>query len=400
MPRRVQPLSDLKVSKAKIMDKQYRLTDGDGLYLLVTQAGSKLWRFDYRFNGVRKTLAVGSYPDLSLSEARKQREASRKMVAGGVDPGETKKIQRLVPDGNGAESFEVVAREWHKKFYHTWVKKHADNKLQRLEKNIFPWVGGADIGAVTTVDLLSALRRIEARGSLDIAHRVRHDCVQVYRYAIATGRCDRNVAADLLGALPPRRGGHHAAPTDPEILGSILRAIEVYNGSFVTKCALQLAPMLFVRPGELRHMEWKEIDFDAALWSIPAGKMKMRSAHLVPLPRQAMAILKELKPLTGHSRYVFPGVRSPLAPMSDNTVNAGLRRLGFNKDEVVGHGFRATARTILDEVLHVRPDFIEHQLAHAVRDPNGRAYNRTTHLAERCKMMQQWADYLDGLKVT
>jgi integrase len=395
MPKRVAPLSDLKVSKAKPQAKQYRLTDGDGLYLLVTQAGSKLWRFDYRFLGVRKTLAIGSYPEWSLTEARQKREESRKLVASGVDPMVTKKIQTAVGNIEN-NSFEVIAREWHAKFIHTWVQKHGFNKLQRLQSNIFPWIGKTNIAAVTAPDLLAALRRIEVRGAVDLAHRVRTTCVQIFQYGIATGRCERNIAGDLKGALPPAPGGHHAAPTDPKDLAVMLQAIEGYNGNFMVKCALQLAPMLFVRPGELRHMEWLELDGDS--WSIPAGKMKAKTAHLVPLPHQAVSILNELRPLTGHSKYVFPCLRSPLRPMSDNTVNSALRRMGFTKDEVTGHGFRATARTILDEVLNVRPDFIEHQLAHAVRDPNGRAYNRTAHLDERKKMMQMWADYLDGLK--
>ena len=239
---------------------------------------------------------------------------------------------------------------------------------------------------------------MESRNILDTAHRVRFECGAIFRYAVATGRADRDPVADLKGALPPVKNGHHAAPTDPKELAPLLRAIDGFEGSFVVKCALQLTPMLFVRPGELRHAEWSEFDFETAEWNIPAGRMKMKIAHLVPLPEQALAILNELRPLTGHSKYVFPSHRSPLRCMSDNALNAAMRRMGFDKDEVTAHGFRATARTILDEVLQIRPDFIEHQLAHAVKDPNGRAYNRTAHLAERKKMMQVWADYLDGLK--
>ncbi len=242
------------------------------------------------------------------------------------------------------------------------------------------------------------LRRIESRGALETAHRVRTICGQVFRYAVATGRTERDPAADLKGALPPYKKSHGAALTDPKDVAPLLMAIDGYQGSFVVKCALQLAGMFFVRPGELRNAEWSEFDLDAGIWSIPAEKMKMKQPHIVPLSRQALEILKSLQMLTGRSRYVFPSNRSSQRPMSNNAILAALRRMGYEKDEMSGHGFRATARTILDEVLHVRPDFIEHQLAHAVRDPNGRAYNRTAHLEERKKMMQLWSDYLDGIK--
>ena len=400
MPKMIAPLSDMQVRKARPREKAYKLSDGGGLYLLVKPEGGKLWRIDFKFEGLKKTLSLGVYPTVSLVDAREHRKKARDLIAHGIDPTVTKKAQKAAPVELNANTFEIVAREWHLKFKSTWVEKHGFYKLQRLESNVFPWVGKTDIAKVTAPELLSTLRRIEARGALDLAHRVRITCVQIYRYAIATGRCERNVAADLQGALPPVQSKHHAAPTEPDALANVLQAIEGYNGAFMVKCALQLAPMLFCRPGELRHMEWTELDLDSSgdIWNIPAGKMKMKKAHIVPLPKQAIVILKELQPLTGHSKYVFPCLRSPLRCMSDNTVNAGLRRLGFTKDEIVGHGFRATARTILDEVLHVRPDFIEHQLAHAVKDPNGRAYNRTAHLEERKKMMQIWADYLDGLK--
>ena len=295
-------------------------------------------------------------------------------------------------------TFEVIAREWHGKFAHTWVASHAQHKLERLEKNVFPWIGKRPIKEITAPEVLDVLRRLESRGILDTAHRVRFECGQIFRYAIASGRAERDPAADLKGALPPVKNGHLASLTDPKTVAPLLRAIDGFTGSYVVKCALQLAPMLFVRPGELRAAEWAEIDLDAAEWNIPAERMKMKIAHLVPLSRQAVDILKALFPLTGHSRYVFPCQRSPLRCMSENSVNAGLRRMGFEKSEITGHGFRAMAQSILDEVLQVCPDFIEHQLAHFVRDPNGRAYNRTAHLVERKKMMQQWADYLDGLK--
>lgn len=263
---------------------------------------------------------------------------------------------------------------------------------------MFPWLGARPIGDIKAPELLAALRRVESRGALETAHRIRTIAGQVFRYAVATGRAERDPSADLRGALPPTSKKHHAAITDPQEVACLLRAIDGYQGGFVVKCALRLASLFFVRPGELRHAEWAEINFDAEQWNIPAERMKMKQSHIVPLSRQALDILRELQPLTGASRYVFPSGRSFARPMSNNAVNAALRRMGFEKDEMTGHGFRAIARTILDEVLQVRPDFIEHQLAHAVKDPNGRAYNRTAHLAERRKMMQLWSDYIDGLK--
>lgn len=398
MPKRITPLSDTQVRSAKPQDKEYKLMDGFGLFLLVTPTGGKLWRFDYRYGDKRKAMSLGAYPAITLADARHRREDAKKLLANGVDPGETKKAQKASQSEKDSNSFEVVAREWHAKFAHTWVASHAQHKLERLEKNVFPWIGSRPIAEITAPEVLSVLRRMESRGILDTAHRVRFECGAIFRYAIATGRVDRDPVADLKGALPPVKNGNYAAPTDPKDVAPILRAIDAFQGSFVVKCALQLAPLLFVRPGELRAAEWTEIDLESAEWNIPAGRMKMKIAHLVPLSHQAVEILKSLQPLTGHSRYVFPCHRSPLRCMSENAVNAGLRRMGFEKSEITGHGFRAMARTILDEVLQVRPDFIEHQLAHAVKDPNGRAYNRTAHLVERKKMMQLWADYLDGLK--
>ncbi|MDR2880769.1 MAG: site-specific integrase [Azoarcus sp.] len=270
--------------------------------------------------------------------------------------------------------------------------------MGRLERDAFPWIGGKPTAEIRAPELLAMLRRIEERGAIETAHRVLQICGQVFRYAVVTGRIDRNPAADLRGALPPVQVDHRAAIVEPAKVGELLRAIESYQGYLVTRCALRLAPLVFVRPGELRKAEWSEFDLDAAEWNIPAARMKMRTAHLVPLSRQAVEILRELEPLTSRSRYVFTGLRSHDRPMSDNAILSALRRMGFAKDEMSGHGFRAMARTILDEVLHVRPDYIEHQLAHAVRDPNGCAYNRTAHLRERRRMMQQWADYLDALR--
>ena len=398
MPKRIAPLSEIQVRNAKPQEAEYKLYDGGGLSLLVTPSGGKLWRFKYRYAGKEKQLTFGAYPAVSLAAARQRREDAKKLLANDVDPGEFKKAQKLTRQEISANCFELVAREWHTKYKATWSEVHATTILDRLEKEVFPCIGEKPISEIKAPELLSVLRRMESRGALDTAHRVRNHCSNIFRYAIATGRADRDPAADLRGALPPVKENHFAAPTDPKAVAPLLRAIDGFEGSFVVKCAMQLAPMLFVRPGELRAAEWSEINLDDGEWNIPAERMKMKITHLVPLSLQAINILSALKPLTGHSKYVFPCNRSPLRCMSENAVNAGLRRLGYEKSEITGHGFRAMARTILDEVLQVRVDYIEHQLAHAVKDPNGRAYNRTAHLTERKKMMQFWADYLDGLK--
>lgn len=398
MPKRIAPLSDIQVSKAKAKESDFKLNDGYGLYLLITPTGGKLWRFDYRHEGKRKTMAFGPYPAVSLADARQRREDAKKLLANGVDPGEMKKSIKQAKVALEENSFETVAREWHTKFSGQWSAGHAATIMDRLTRDVFPWMGTSPVSEIKPVDLLAVLRRVEGRGALETAHRIRTICGQVLRYAVATGRAERDAAADLRGALPPVREKHHAALTDPKEVADLLRAIEGFQGTFHVKCALKLSPMLFARPGELRQMEWAEIDFEAKQWNIPAEKMKMKVAHIVPLCKQAVAILKELQPLTGFGRYVFPCHRAPLRPMTNNAITAALRRMGYTSDEMTGHGFRAMARTILDEVLQVRPDFIEHQLAHAVKDPNGRAYNRTAHLVERKKMMQLWADYLEGLK--
>lgn len=390
-------LTDTKARNAKPKNKQYKLYDSDGLYLIVSPAGGKWWRFKYRFGGKEKLISMGTYPEMGLAKARQRRDAARKQVADGINPSETRKALKAAKE-NDENTFEVVAREWQSKFAPTWTPGHAATILSRLENNVFPWIGARPIIEIKAPDLLMVLRRIESRGALETAHRVRAICGQVFRYAVATGRAERDPAADLRGALPPVKPKHHAAITDPEKVAGLLRAIDGYQGSFVTKCALRLAPLLFVRPGELRKAEWTEIDHETAEWNIPAEKMKSRQPHLVPLAHQSLEILQELHALTGSGKYIFPSPRTPKRPLSNNGVLSALRRMGFEKDEMTGHGFRAMARTILDEVLQVRPDFIEHQLAHAVRDPLGRSYNRTTHMEERRKMMQTWADYLDGLK--
>ena len=401
--------TDVTLRNIKPTDATLRLSDGDGLYLLIKPNGAKWWRLDYSIGGKRKTLSIGVYPDTGLKAARDKANEARQLVAVGTDPSDVRKAHkaqqakaleadRRIADGIPAvDSFEEVGREWFAKFSAGWAVSHADKIIRRLERDIFPWIGKRPIASINAPELLSVLRRIEERGAVETAHRAHQNCGQIFRYAIATGRAERDPSPDLRGALPAVKQAHHAAITDPKAIGELLRAIDGYQGYFVTKCALRIAPLVFVRPGELRKAEWIEIDLDKAEWNIPAARMKMRELHLVPLSTQAVKILRELHALTGGVRYVFPGARTNGRPMSDNAILAALRRMGFAKNEMSGHGFRAMARTILDEVLQVRPDYIEHQLAHAVRDPNGRAYNRIAHLGERRKMMQQWADYLEGL---
>lgn len=398
MPKRVLPLSDIQVKNAKSAKADYKLSDGNGLYLLVTTTGGKLWRFKYRFNGKEKLMALGTYPEVTLAEARNRRDQARQLIANGVDPGELKKRLRSEKAEQTANTFEAVAREWHAKNYSSWVPAHGDQVLRRLELDVFPMIGNKPIADLDPADVLTPLQKIEMRGSRETAHRVKQTCGQVFRYAVATRRAQRDVTADLRGALAKVNSSNLGAITEPAKVAELLRAIDGFEGSFIVKCALQLAPLVFVRPGELRQAEWSEIDLDNATWEIPAAKMKMKKPHVVPLSVQAVNILQSIYPLTGSTRYVFPCHRSTARPMSNMALSAALRRLGYAQGEMTPHGFRALARTILDEVLQVRPDFIEHQLAHAVRDPNGRAYNRTAHLAERRKMMQLWADYLDRLK--
>ena len=390
-------LTDTTCKNAKPEAKPYRKADEKGLYLDVRPNGSKYFRLKYRFGGKEKLLALGVYPETSLAQARAKRDEARKQLAQGVDPGENRKAMKAAQTADG-ETFEVIAREWFAKYRPTWTASHADKIIARLEKDIFPWIGKQPIASITPRQVLDCLRRIEARGALDTAHRAGQNCSQIFRYAVATDRAERDPCPDLRGALPPVKQKHFSAVTEPKAIGALLRAIDGYQGQFVTCCALKFAPLVFVRPGELRQAEWVEIDLDRAEWCIPAERMKMKEPHIVPLSSQALAILRELQPLTGNGRYLFPSPRTLDRPLSDNGILSALRRMGIAKDEMTGHGFRAMARTVLDEVLGFRVDFIEHQLAHAVKDPNGRAYNRTAHLPERKKMMQAWADYLDSLK--
>ena len=391
-------LTDTTIRNAKPGAKPAKLFDERGLFLLVTPAGGKWWRLKYRFDGKEKLLSLGTYPDVSLKDARERRDNARKKLADGIDPSHNRKAQKSLRQEQVANSFELVSREWYEKYSTNWVEAHGSRIIRRLERDIFPYLGSRPIADVTAPELLQVIRKIEARGALETAHRALGNCGQVFRYAVATGRATRDPSGDLRGALPPVKEQHFAAVTEPTQAAQILRAIDAYQGSAVVSCALRLAPLVFVRPGELRGAEWAEIDLDAAEWRIPAARMKMGADHIVPLSTQAVAILREIHRLTGAGRYVFPSARTSTRPMSDNAILAALRRMGIAKDEMSGHGFRAMARTILDEVMGMRPDLIEHQLAHAVRDANGRAYNRTAHLPARREMMQQWADYLDGLR--
>lgn len=389
-------LTDTQIRKVKTREKPFKLADEKGLFLLVNPNGSKLWRFKYRFTDKEKSLSIGIYPDVTLAEARKKRDEARQSLADSVDPGMAKQLKKRAHKLGPENSFETIAREWHIKFNSKWTEEHGARILQRLEKDIFPWLGQRPINEINAPELLLVLRRLEHRGILETAHRLCQTCGQVFRYAIATGRADRDISADLRGAIPPVKRRHFASITDPKAIGGLLRAIRGYNGHLITRCALQLAPLTFVRAGELRNAEWSEFDFDIAEWRIPAHKMKMRSIHIVPLSMQAIAVLRQIQVLTGDGKYVFPSLRTLTRPMSNNAVLAALRRLGYAKDEMTGHGFRSMASTLLNEQGWNR-DAIERQLAHSERNHIRAAYNYAEYLPERRKMMQHWADYLDGL---
>ncbi len=360
-------------------------------------AGQRYWRLKYRFVGKEKLLALGVYPEVGLSEARKRREQAREHLAHGIDPSIERKAQRAASVERAANSFEYIAREWYAKHLPTWAASHGEKIIRRFERDVFPWIGGQAIAEIKPVELLSVVRRIEARGALETAHRALQTCGQVFRYAIATARAERDPSADLRGALPPVQTIHFPSITEPAKVAEMLRAFDAFTGTFPVLCALKLAPQLFVRPGELRQAEWSQFDLERSEWRYLVTKTQ--TEHLVPLATQAVAILHELYALTGKGRYVFPGARTALRPMSEAAINAALRRLGYDtRTEITGHGFRAMARTILHEQLHFPSEVIEHQLAHQVPDSLGRAYNRTKFIKERVVMMQTWADYLDSLK--
>lgn len=392
------PLTDTAIRTAKPADKPMRLFDGGGLYLELSPAGGKWWRFKYRFQGKEKRLSLGIYPDTALKAARARREELRALLADGIDPGEARKATKREDAMKAANSFEAVAREWYGKQARIWVATHSQDVLRRLEGNIFPEIGYRPIADLEAPELLATVRKIEARGSHDLAHRVLAVCGQVFRYGIATGRCKRDLSADLRGALTPHVKKHQAA-VRPEELPDLLRKIDAYDettGDTLTRLALQLLGATFVRTGELLGATWEEFDLEAALWAIPAGRMKMKTEHIVPLSRQALAILEELRPISGAGRFLFPG-RNRDKPISNNTMLFALYRLGY-KGKMTGHGFRAVASTIMNESGLFRPDVIERQLAHCERNEVRGAYNRAEYLPERRKLMQWWGDYLAGVK--
>lgn len=404
MPRRVLPLTEAQCKHAKhVAGGRNRLFDGGGLYLEVTPTGSKLWRWKYRYDGKAQLLALGAYPDVSRQQARKAVEAARQLLAEGFNPIARRKAERAGVLDSTANSFESIAREWFARQSLNWADGYADKVIARLENDVFPWLGGLPVDKVSPTDVLAVLRRLEERGVLETAKRVRQSISAIFDYAIASARASGNPAHHFRGAMTPPPTRHFPAITEPTQVGELLRAIDGYRGAFVTRCALQLAPLVFVRPGELRQAHWAEIDFAGAQWRIPAVRMKLRKAekarlppHIVPLSRQSLAILQQLQPLTGGGPYVFPSLRDAKRPMSNNTITAALRRLGYDKSEMVAHGFRHMASTRLHERGYA-PDTIERQLAHKAQGVRG-IYNRAEHVAERRAMMQEWADYLDHLR--
>lgn len=390
-------LTDTTIRKAKPAAKARKLFDGGGLYLEISPAGRKAWRLKYRYAGKEKRFSLGGYPAVSLADARKRQLRARELLAGGQDPSQVRQREKAAERASAEESFEAIAREWLDKQGAKWTAEYNDTIARRLETNALPWLGSRPVAEIAPSELLACLRRIEARGAVETAHRVRQYCSQIFRYAVVTGRAERDPAADLKGALAPVKVRHFPSIQNPEAIGALLRAIDGYKGEPITRCALRIAPLVFVRPGELRHAEWADVDLQAAEWRIPAERMKMRTPHIVPLAVQAVEMLQDLRPLTGGGRFVFPSLRGRARPMSENTINGALRRLGYSKDEMTGHGFRSLASTRLNE-LGWRPDVIERQLAHAERDAVRAAYNYAEYLPERRRMMQAWADYLGSLR--
>ena len=413
------PLTDTAIRKAMPGPKTRKLSDGKGLYLELSPAGGRWWRLKYRIAGVEKRISLGTYPETSLKAAREKMEEARALVAQGIDPSQARKAakQEAAHQDEQAQreaqglplhgSFESVAREWFDTRKEEWAPTYAKKIFRRLEVDVFPWLGKLPVPNITPPMVLDMLRKAENRGAIETAHRVLETCGQVFRFAVATGRIESNPARDLKDALRKPMVQHFAAITDPQRFGELLRAIDSYRGTPVVCAALRLMPLMLLRPGELRQAQWDELDLPAATWTVPAARMKREKVgkiygkpHIVPLPRQAVAIFEALKPLTEHSPYVFRGERSAQRPMSDAAINAALRTLGFSADEVTGHGFRASARTMIVERLGIAEPVVEAQLAHSVRDNLGRAYNRTEFMQERVRMMQQWADYLDTLRGT
>jgi integrase len=389
-------LTEMAVKNAQPKEKPWKLPDGKGLYLEIMPNGAKYWRFKFRFGGKEKRLALGVYPETGLKDARKGREAARELLVKGVDPSEIKRQNKLAQSLVAANSFEAVALEWMQKQAAEWSPNYTIKASMMLNNHLLPWLGQRPISEIKAPEILAVIRRIESKGIIETAHRAKQMSGQIFRYAIATGRAERDPTTDLRGALVVAKPKHFAAITEPQDVAQLLLAIDGFIGTSVVKAALQISPLLFQRPGEVRQMQWSDINFEKAEWRYLVTKTQ--TPHIVPLSRQAVAILEDIHPLTGRGIYVFPSARGGSRSLSDNALRVALRTMGFDKDTMTPHGFRALARTILDEVLGYRVDWIEHQLAHAVKDPNGRAYNRTAHLEGRREMMQGWADYLDKLK--
>jgi integrase len=386
-------LTDAKIRGLRAKERQYKVADGGGLYLHVTPGGGKLWRYKYRFGGKEKSLSLGGYPDVKLVDARKKHRAAREQVADGVDPAAVKREEKF----KQAKTFEAVATEWHEKQKDGWTAEYAATVWRRLEVDVLPWMKDRPVDDISSAEILQALRRVELRGAVDTAHRICQYMANIFSYALICGYTPNNPAAGLVKALKATLKRNMASITEPKQIKELLRAIDGFQGSFVVRQALRMAPLVFVRPGELRAAEWSELDLDGGLWEIPAGRMKMKRPHLVPLSRQAVEILRELEPLTGQGKYVFPSVRTPAKPISENTINAALRRLGYDKEQMTGHGFRTMASTRLHE-LGWKSEVIEFQLAHADKNKIRGVYNRAEYLEERKRMMQAWGDYLDGLR--
>lgn len=391
-------LTEKAIKAAKPRLKPYKLSDGLGLYVEVTPIGTKLWRQKYRFHGKEKRLSFGVYPEVSITTARARRDEARVQLSNGIDPAEVRKTAKLAAVTIAKNSFEMLALEWVQVRGRGWGPKYRKKIDWILGKNLFPWIGSRPISEITSPELLMALRKIEARGAFETARKTKQIAGLVFRFAISTGRALSDPSQSLKEALTVPVIKHRAAITNPKEVGPFLRMLHGYKGTHVVRAALQLSPLLFVRPVELRQARWADIDFENKIWHIPGSRMKMGKDHIVPLCKQAIEIFEDLYRISGRYEWVFIGVKSKKKSISDNTVLAALRSMGIPKETMCGHGFRAMARTILDEVLGIRPDIIEHQISHAVKDANGRAYNRSTHLGERHKMMQLWADYLDKLR--
>ena len=390
-------LTDTAIRTAKPKSKSYKLSDSGGLYLEIAPSGGKWWRYKFNFDDKENRISLGTYPDVSLAQARDKHREARKLLANGVSPSENRKATKIANKLNATNSFELVAREWWNSYMKGKADSHKEKVIRRFELYLFPWIGSKPIANITTPQILEVIKRIEKQNKLETAHRTLQAAGQVFRYAVQKGFTLRDITADLKGALPATIVKHMAAFTEPKDVAELLRAMDAFNGTFTVLCALKLSPLLFTRPSELRMAKWANIDLEAGTWQYFVSKSKTN--HLVPLPTQAVAILRELKPFSGHGQYVFMGGHSPLKPMSESAVNAALKRMGYDTQvDITGHGFRAVARTMLHERLNMDPHIIEHQLAHNVPDTLGDAYNRTKFILQRKIMMQKWADYLDELK--